>query len=401
MAMRSDVTEERSCRNAGAGLTLMQKREAQFLDALYLGVRDRVGFDASLELLGSLFDVATAILLDFDAARPEVSAQASVGVLKGDVMQRYHSDFAVLDPAPRAFMALPAGTAVPTYRLLPEETRKPGVFFNEFFRPLGLEECLGGTLASTKGRFAMVGLQRPPDRHPFDDADIARLEALMPHLARALQLRRSFLELEGAAGAMSEACDRLAAGVVALDEYGRSLFVNAAARKMANANDGLSLGRGCRLFALNRAANTRLAELENDVRSGGAGGLARAPRAAGKPPYGIMVAPFFIDRGVDRGKSRPRGVMFVIHDPLLQARTDAQTISALFGLPKGTANLVAAIAANEDLQAYAERTGISMNTVRYHLKAAYSRTGVRRQSELVRMVTTALRDLTDHRDNGA
>ncbi|UVK36693.1 hypothetical protein LHFGNBLO_003648 [Mesorhizobium sp. AR10] len=382
-------------------MTFMQKREAQFLDALYLGVRDRAGFDASLELLGSLFDVTTAILLDFDAARPEVSAQATIGQFKGEAMQRYQRDFATLDPAPRAFMAQPAGTAIPTYRLLPEETRKPGVFFNEFFRPLGLEECLGGTLATTKGRFAMVGLQRTPDRDPFDDADIARLEALMPHLARALQLRRGFLELEGAAGAMSEICNRLAAGVVALDEHGRSLFINAAARKMAVVNDGLSIDRGGRLFALNRAASNRLAELENDVRSGGAGGIARAPRAAGRPAYTIMVAPFFIDHGVDKGKSRPRGVMFVIHDPLLKLRSDAQTIGALFGLPKGTAHLVAAIAANEDLQAYAERVGISMNTVRYHLKAAYSRTGVRRQSELVRLVTTALRDLTDHRDNGA
>ncbi|MFA6157176.1 helix-turn-helix transcriptional regulator [Mesorhizobium sp.] len=382
-------------------MTLVQKREARFLDALYLGVRDRAEFDASLNLLGGLFDVATAVLVDFDAARPEVSAQASVGLFKGEVLERYQRDFATLDPAPRAFMAVPPGTAIPTYRLLPEETRRPGVFFNEFFRPLGLEECLGGTLASTKGRFAMVGLQRPRDRKPFDDDDITRLEALMPHLARALQLRRAFLELEGAAGAMSEMCDRLAAGVVALDEDGRSLFVNAAARAMANANDGLSIGRGGRLLALNREANTRLAELESDVRSGGAGGILRAARAAGRPPYAIMVAPFLLDHGVDATRSRPRGVMFVVHDPLLQARSDALTISALFGLPNGTAQLVAAIAANEDLQAYADRTGISMNTVRYHLKAAYARTGVGRQSELVRLVSTALRDLIDHRDDGA
>jgi len=379
----------------------VQKLEAQFLDALYLGVRDRASFDGSLDLLGDLFDVDTGVLLDFDAARPEVSAQASVGLFKGEALDRYQRDFAALDPAPRAFMGVPVGTAMPTYRLLPEETRKPGVFFNEFFRPLGLEECLGGTLASTKGRFAMVGLQRPRDRKPFDDDDIARLEALMPHLARALQLRRSFLELEGAAGAMSEMCDRLAAGVVALDEYGRSLFVNAAARKIANSCDGLSIDRCGRLFALNRATSNKLTELENDVRSGGAGGVVRAARAAGKPPYGIMVAPFFLDHGVDTARSRPRGVMFIIHDPLLKTRSDAQTISALFGLPKGTAQLVAAIAANEDLQAYADRTGISLNTVRYHLKAAYGRTGVRRQSELVRMVATGLRDLANHADNGA
>ena len=39
-----------------------------------------------------------------------------------------------------------------------------------------------------------------------------------------------------------------------------------------------------------------------------------------------------------------------------------------------------------------------MNTVRYHLRTAYARTGVRRQSELVRLISSALRDLADHRD---
>jgi hypothetical protein len=62
----------------------MQDRDAQFLDALYLGVRDRAGFDRSLELLCGMFDVVSAALLDFDAARPDVSAQATVGVFSGE-----------------------------------------------------------------------------------------------------------------------------------------------------------------------------------------------------------------------------------------------------------------------------------------------------------------------------
>jgi GAF domain-containing protein len=210
------------------GPAWMQERETRFLDALYLGVRDRHGFDVSLNMLCGLFDVPSAALLDFDAARPEVAAQATVGPFSG------------------AFVRRPGGTAISTDRLLAEEKRKPGAFFSEFFRPLGLEECLGGTIASAQGRFAMVGLHRTPDRQPFDDADIAKLEALMPHLARALQLRRSFLSLERTAGALSEVCDRLAAGVVTLDEQGRSLFVNSAARAMAAANDGLSIDRGGR-----------------------------------------------------------------------------------------------------------------------------------------------------------
>jgi DNA-binding CsgD family transcriptional regulator len=39
-----------------------------------------------------------------------------------------------------------------------------------------------------------------------------------------------------------------------------------------------------------------------------------------------------------------------------------------------------------------------MNTVRFHLKTAYSRTGVHRQADLVRLVTAALRDIADHRE---
>jgi hypothetical protein len=374
----------------------MQDRETQLLDMLYLGVRDRTGFEESLNRLCSLFDVQSATLVDFDAARPDVSAFASVGILSGELVHRYERDFAAIDPAPPAFITRPAGTAISTYRLLPEETRKPGVFFAEFFRPIGLEECLGGTLSSAKGRFAMIGLQRAPERKPFDDADAATLERLMPHLARALGLRRTFAELEQKSGALSQACDRLAAGVMAIDADGRSLFVNAAARATANANDGLSIDRGGRPFAWERTANGRLAQLETDVLSGGAGGIVRVPRTDGRPAYGVGVAPFMTGEGVDRNGPR-RGVLFVIHDPLKHAKPAIETIAALFDLPLGTASLVAAIAAEEGLAAYAERLGISMNTVHYHMKSAHQRLGVRRQSELVRLVTAALRDLADHR----
>jgi hypothetical protein len=50
----------------------MSDDESRFLDALYLGVRDGAVFDEALNLLCSLFDVASAALIDFDAARRDV-----------------------------------------------------------------------------------------------------------------------------------------------------------------------------------------------------------------------------------------------------------------------------------------------------------------------------------------
>jgi hypothetical protein len=281
----------------------MPDPESLFLDALYLSVRDLTEFDQVLTLLCGLFDVGSAALIDFDAARPEVATQAAIGLFSGGVAAQYEREFAHLDPAPPAFMKRLPGTAIPTYRLLPEEKRRPGVFFSEFFRPLGLEECLGGTLASANGRFAMVGLHRGPDRAAFDDDDIAKLERLMPHLSRALQLRRSFSALDRRAAALDEACDRLAAGMIGLDEGG--------------------------------------------------------------------------------------GTLFVIHDPLHRAPTVPQLVAELLRIPLAAATLLAALAAGEELADYAERAGISMNTVRFHLKTAYARTGAKRQSELVRLITAA------------
>jgi PAS domain-containing protein len=378
----------------------MPDLESQFLDALYLSVRDVTEFDQALTLLCDLFDVGSASLLDFDAARRDVSMQAGTGILSGEAVLRYERDFAAYDPAPPAFMRRPPGTAIPTYRLLPEEKRRPGIFFSEFFRPLGLEECLGGTLASSNGRFAMVGLHRSPDRAAFDDDDIAKLERLMPHLSRALQLRRSFIALDRRATALDEACDRLAAGMIGVDERGRTLFANEAARRMTTRDDGLALDRGGRPYAADRNANQRLAELQRDVAAGGSGGLARVPRPGGEPAYVVIVAPLSRGEGLESGRRR-FGTLFVIHDPLHRAPTVPQLIAELFRIPLGSATLLAALAAGEELNHYAARVGISMNTVRFHLKTAYARTGAKRQSELVRLITASLRDLADHRDASA
>jgi hypothetical protein len=109
----------------------------------------------------------------------------------------------------------------------------------------------------------------------------------------------------------------------------------------------------------------------------------------------VLVAPLARGEGLDG--QRRRGILFVIHDPLHRVPPMPQLVAELFRIPLGSATLLAALASGEELNAYAERAGISMNTVRFHLKTAYARTGVRRQSDLVRLITAALRDLAEHR----
>ena len=138
----------------------------------------------------------------------------------------YVEQFAEIDPAPMIFSRLATGTASTSNRILSAEEQNALPFVNEFFRPIGLTETLAGNLFSDRARFSLIGLQRGDDRPQFDDDDIARLERLMPHITRALQLRRAFVRVEAKNLALQAAIDRLPAGLVLLDPDGNAVFVN-------------------------------------------------------------------------------------------------------------------------------------------------------------------------------
>jgi hypothetical protein len=237
-------------------------------------------------------------------------------------------------------------------------------------------------------------LQRGNDRAQFDDDDIAKLERLMPHIARALQMRRAFFSLEAKNLGFQAAMDRLPAGVVMLDSDGVAMFVNAAMRAIARRADGLALDRAGRPLPLNLAARRRLDALLDNVAKGGSGGILAVKRAAGMRDYVMLVAPspsslarFEWDR---RGHI---GAIVLVHDPAARTKDAAEILQHGLHLPKGAAKLTAALAGADDLQSFAEREGITIHTARFHLRTALQRTGARTQAELVRLAMRLLRDV--------
>src|SRR5262249_61396062 len=131
------------------------------------------------------------------------------GALDEVAVARYAREFAALDPAPPALARLAVGEAGDTDRIFSREVRARDPFFNEFFRPHGLEECLGAAVLRDEDRVAEIGIHRGRDRSAFEDGDIAALERLLPHIQRALQLHRQFAALNGVANALATLVDDL------------------------------------------------------------------------------------------------------------------------------------------------------------------------------------------------
>jgi DNA-binding CsgD family transcriptional regulator len=273
------------------------------------------------------------------------------------------------------------------------EEHHRGIFANEFYRPTGLVETLGGNLFADKSRTSLIGLHRGRDRPAFDDDEIAHVERLMPHIRRVLQLRRAFARLGATAAGLADTVDRLEAGVVLLDQAGKGIFANRAMREIARSGDGLALNRDGQPFPTNLEARRRLNGLTEAVRQGGAGGTLVVPRLRSARAYAMLVAPWGWPEtdGPLKGAGRG-GALILVHDPASRP-TDAAILKECLGLTEGAAKLVAALAGQDDLKSFAEREGITIHTARFHLRTALYRTGARTQAELVRVAVRLLRDM--------
>jgi hypothetical protein len=215
---------------------------------------------------------------------------------------------------------------------------------------------------------------------------VQTLNGIAPHLGRALQLRRTFAQQGAKLASLGETIDRLAVGVIVLDHEGGAIHVNRAAREITARNDGLWLDRSGVPHAAQRDADRALVKLCADVRLGDAGGIVRIPRRNEARPYAVMAAPLPARTALTGTQADATPVLILIHDPSAQVLGMPETIAAIFALPIATARLVAALAEGADVKSYAEQHAITTDAVKFHLKTAFAKTGLRSQTRLLQAV---------------
>lgn len=186
----------------------------------------------------------------------------------------------------------------------------------------------------------------------------------------------------GAGGPLASLVDALAIGVLALDSAGRAVYLNPRAATMVARRDGLGLDRDRRLVATDAQARLLLASLIEAVvdapPGAAAGGFVRLPRRRNCRAYAALVAP---------------GPLVLIHDPDETITAPPATLRAIFGLTMREAELAASLAAGMRIDDFARLSGISRNTVKFHLRAIYLKTNTHTQAGLVATVAAALSGL--------
>lgn len=180
------------------------------------------------------------------------------------------------------------------------------------------------------------------------------------------------------------ALDQLCAGVIVTDDTGLIIEMNRAANAIIQLEDGLLVREG-HLCARRVFESTKVARLiagATEELSRLAGGRMVIGRSNGLPPYTLGVMPLHTAPIDDR-----RFAMIIVVDPARYVPTETD-LADLFGLSPAEARVAAALMTGKSLANIAAASGVQITTVRTQLRSILRKVGVKRQFDLVRLLSS-------------
>ncbi|HOM15568.1 MAG TPA: LuxR C-terminal-related transcriptional regulator [Rubrivivax sp.] len=294
-----------------------------------------------------------------------------------------HNRFISMSP----FAGLQPDRLVTITDILSETDWRNSQYFRDWCKPHDVFHVMACDIA-TQGGIYGFRLTRPEHEPAFGAAERAQCARLLPHLRRALSLHQAQRSDRRVHSLYSQAMAQLMVGAIVLDERGKVLECNPMANAIVKMADGLRIADD-EVEATYRTDNTRLQRLIRDAMASLPG---RTPslieamsvtRPSGKVAWGVVVQPIAPDDWSE-GKHRPSVAVFV-RDAEGKADPPVRLAQQLFQLTPAETALAIQLANGLSLEEAAEALNIRRNTARAHLRSIFSKTGVRRQTELVRI----------------
>ena len=261
-------------------------------------------------------------------------------------------------------------------------------FYNDFLRPLDTHSILMLKVFDDGQVTRSIHINRPRRRGAFDRSETDLAASLLQHLQRASVLGNNIEETGVRADCVVETLEQTSSAILLLDARGYVRHASRQAETILNAGLGLRLRDG-RLDARNAAALGRLELLigsaaSSDATAGRGGSLVIASSDR-RLPLSVTVAPLDTQTSLPM-PSHPK-VLVSIVDPNRTPSLAHDTIVDMFGLTPAETRLALLLMEGATPRESAERLGVAFNTVRNQIKAIYAKVDVRRQSELIALMT--------------
>jgi DNA-binding CsgD family transcriptional regulator/PAS domain-containing protein len=369
-----------------AGLGLDLTRFSQLVGEVYEGALDPKLMANALKSFLKLYDANYVTLILRVPDQPDMG----VMIIAGDIEGAGDVSYMTYPQTNTPFVNQPLDRVFAVDDIMTSTEWEHSAYFKAFCGPNDVYHVMGADISTPDGGKLRFRITRPKRSPNFSANERALCAMFLPHLRRALQLHNLLDRSESLSELYSQAISRLSVATLVLDESGSVLRVNPVAQEILARSDGLKLVGG-RLEATYPSDNRELQRLIRGAFSPDAPKSAEAmsvTRPSGLVNLGVVVESIpSLDWAEEKGQ--PAALVY-IRDASSKSLASEVVTKQLFNLTKAETALAMELANGLSLEEAAEVLNIRRNTARAHLRSIFSKTGVRRQTELVRILLNSV-----------
>ncbi|MDR3066044.1 MULTISPECIES: helix-turn-helix transcriptional regulator [Comamonas] len=355
---------------------------SQLIAALYESAIDPQNWKVFLELLRSCTNGNYASLVVRDPHGENVGWVISATGGRSEVIP--YDPYAQWSP----FLGIAKDKVLTLRDVMTESEWHACRYYTDWCKGVDIEHILAVDVMTDNGCSYGWRITRSASAGAFESRQLDLVRMLLPHLKRGLNMQLDLHRDRQVISLYGRATAQLMMGVVILDQAGKMIEANPAAKSILNLGDGIRVSNGA-LEAVYANDNRKLQRLIRDaLLSPRLGHVSMTEgmsitRQSGEMNWGVVVQSISPDEWTE-GKQRPSVAVF-LRDTTGKAEPPVKLTQQLFHLTPAETAVATHLSNGMSLEEAAETLGIKPNTARAHLRSIFSKTGVRRQTELVRL----------------
>ncbi len=355
-------------------------------DLIYAAMLGEVPWQAFVDEIGQGLPGGRTTLFFHDPGRGSGRYLLTSNMDPGDV-RAYNETYAPLNPWMPGAARRPVGLGVVAEQMLDPSVLRRSILYNDYLKPLDCHSATGITIERTDGRLFLLSVltSRPDPEANLGHAQT--LTAIGPHLRRAFRHMRQH-DQQGRS--WQAAMDALGVGVVVIGPGGVARRVSELASELMGRSRSLTFDRRGRLqFTDGDLAGAVAAMLHRDT-----------PPARVHEQIlihdGCALRVIVVRIVADALSEALQGpTVLVLLDPLTGehngTRPDLRALSGLalhYRLTPAETEVLQALASGLTLDQISRLRDVTRETVKAQVRSLFTKTGTRRQADLVRLVLT-------------
>jgi DNA-binding CsgD family transcriptional regulator len=347
------------------------------------------GWQKTISDLHILLGYSNAAMVLTELPSGGIASHITAGVPEPflSTMQNYGDEVLKHWGGPFTMANLPLDEPAVLTRVNPTNSVYENRYYREWAEPQGLIDVLAIGLIRDVSMLGSIGMGRHQKAGPITDHDIASARIFVPHLQRAIAISRVFEMKSQQADMFGEVLDTISTPAIIVDDCLTVLYANVAAAAILARGDPLCQMAGrLRISKCNSKISLpeSITDAKNIFRARAGTGAGLALKDAAGHVYMLHVLPLKNSRFGQNFSERSQLVLFLA-GYLRPDKMNRTAAAKAYDFTKAEARIFHMIGSGASVASVAALLGIKASTVRTHLIHIFEKTGLHRQSDIVRL----------------